>query len=480
MEFRLISKPGNSHTLLLLDQIDQCNQITHLTPQELAYLKNCLEQDQYLVAINQYERFVFVAFVKPKAQPWQTAEAIRKAATDAAANALKLRLTELTIVSLAAHPDCVYLAAEAIALANYQFLKYVTEAYKTQHTLQMIQLPSDQVQPETIARLRATVAAVYTARTWVNEPLNFLSAEQLAVEVTTALSNHSVNVAVHDKARLEREGMGGILAVNRGSVKPPVFIVAEYHPENPINERPIVLVGKGIVYDTGGLSLKPTPASMDRMKSDMSGAALVACCLKAAAELALPLHLIALIPATENRPGEDAYVPGDIIKMYSGATVEVLNTDAEGRLVLADALHWAKRYKPELVIDFATLTGSASQAIGEQGMVLMGTADAELKNRFTEAGLEQYERVVEFPLWDEYQDQIKSEIADLKNIGGPTAGAITAGKFLQSFTDYPWLHLDIAGVSFSTAKKGYIPSGGTAFGLRMLLSFLRNYPQTRA
>lgn len=214
---------------------------------------------------------------------------------------------------------------------------------------------------------------------------------------------------------------------------------------------------------------------MDRMKSDMSGSALVSGAMYAIAKLQLPLHVIALVPATDNRPGENAYVPGDIITMYSGTTVEVLNTDAEGRLVLADALHWAKRYKPELVMDFATLTGAASAAIGDVAMVTMGTADDKVKNAIAESGYRQYERMVEFPLWDEYGDLIKSEYADLKNVGGPTGGAITAGKFLQHFTDYPWMHFDIAGVSFNMARKSYMPAGGTAFGMRAVLDFLMNY-----
>jgi leucyl aminopeptidase len=236
-----------------------------------------------------------------------------------------------------------------------------------------------------------------------------------------------------------------------------------------------VLVGKGVVYDTGGLSLKPTPNSMDRMKSDMSGAALVSAAMWAIAKLALPLHVIALVPSTDNRPGENAYVPGDIITMYGGTTLEVLNTDAEGRLLLGDALHWAKRYNPEVVIDFATLTGAASVAVGEHGIVCMGTAGEDVKAALRESGERQYERLVEYPLWDEYGEQIKSEIADLKNVGGPSGGAITAGKFLQHFTDYPWMHFDIAGVSFATSKKAYLPAGGTAYGLRMLLDFLMRY-----
>jgi leucyl aminopeptidase len=282
-------------------------------------------------------------------------------------------------------------------------------------------------------------------------------------------------VTVLNKAQIEKEKMGGILAVNRGSIDPPTFTIMEYVPKKALNKSPIVLVGKGIVYDTGGVSLKPTLNSMDRMKSDMSGAALVSCAMQAIATLQLPLYVIALVPATDNRPGGDAYVPGDIITMYSGKTVEVLNTDAEGRLVLGDALQWAKRYKPELVMDFATLTGAASAAVGEHGIVCMGTATEETKQSLRESGNREYERLVEYPLWDEYGEQIKSEIADIKNVGGATGGAITAGKFLEHFTDYPWMHFDIAGVSFATSKHGYFPSGGTGYGIRMVLDFLMHY-----
>ena len=309
----------------------------------------------------------------------------------------------------------------------------------------------------------------------VNEPLSFLSAEQLAKEIAAMGKESGFKVTIFNKARIEKEKMGGLLSVNRGSIQPPTFTIMEYVPKKALNKKPIVLVGKGVVYDTGGLSLKPTLNSMDRMKSDMSGAALVSGTMYAIAKMQLPLHVIALVPATDNRPGQEAYVPGDVVTMMSGKTVEVLNTDAEGRMILGDALEWAKRYKPELVVDFATLTGAASAAVGEHGIVVMGTASEETKKAFRDSGNRQYERLVEFPLWDEYGDQIKSEIADIKNVGGPSGGAMTAGKFLEHFTDYPWMHFDIAGVSFATSKKGYLPFGGTAYGMRMLLDFLTHY-----
>ena len=235
-----------------------------------------------------------------------------------------------------------------------------------------------------------------------------------------------------------------------------------------------VLVGKGVVYDTGGLSLKPTKDSMDYMKCDMAGGAVVAAVLYYAAKCKLPLNLIALIPATDNRPDGNAYAPGDVIVMHNGKTVEVLNTDAEGRLILADALSFAKDYNPELVIDVATLTGSASMAIGNQGIVGMGNVGQTVFSALKQSGENVCERIVEFPLWEEYAESIKSDIADIKNIGSREAGAITAGKFLENFIDYPWIHLDIAGPAFLNKSDHYRSKGVTATGVRLLIDFLNH------
>jgi leucyl aminopeptidase len=268
--------------------------------------------------------------------------------------------------------------------------------------------------------------------------------------------------------------MGGLLAVNRGSIDPPTFSILEWNPGNAKNKKPIVLVGKGITFDTGGLSLKPTPNSMDSMKSDMAGGATVAAVIYAAAKSGLAVHLIALIPATDNRPDGNALTPGDIIYTHSGKSVEVLNTDAEGRLILADALSFAKKYDPTLVVDVATLTGSAAMAIGPYGIVAMGNAGRETFDLLKQSGERVYERIVEFPFWNEYDELIKSDIADIKNIGSREGGAITAGKFLANFVDYPWIHLDIAGPAFLSTADHYRGKGGTGTGVRLLLDFLRN------
>jgi leucyl aminopeptidase len=247
----------------------------------------------------------------------------------------------------------------------------------------------------------------------------------------------------------------------------------EYKPAKAKNKKPYVLVGKGVVYDTGGLSLKPTANSMDMMKCDMAGAAAVGCALYAIAKAKLDVHVIGLVPATDNRPGFNAFAPGDIITMMDGSTVEMLNSDAEGRMILADALHYAKRYKPELTIDIATLTGAAMAAIGNFAIVGMGTAAEKQKEAIKQSGLNVFERIAEFPFWDEYADLIKSDIADQKNLGGPLAGAITAGKFLEKFTDYPYYHLDIAGPAFIPAKDGYRAKGGTGVGVRLFFDLLK-------
>jgi len=215
---------------------------------------------------------------------------------------------------------------------------------------------------------------------------------------------------------------------------------------------------------------------MSDMKSDMGGAATVAGAFAAFAQNEVSAHIIGLIPITDNRPGYNAYAPGDILKMHNGKTVEVLNTDAEGRLALADALSFAQKYDPELVIDFATLTGSAAIALGAQGAVMMGNADNSIKSNLIKSGNESFERMVEFPFWDEYKKFLESDVADLTNLGGREGGAITAGKFLEHFTNYPYIHIDIAGTAFLTKPNTYRPKGASGFGVRMIYNYVKqNY-----
>jgi leucyl aminopeptidase len=363
---------------------------------------------------------------------------------------------------------------EGAVLSNYEFLKYKTEE-KNAKTLASLQVDAKSCDKKTLEEIDKVIAANFFARTLINEPVSYLTAAQLSAEIKKAGQEHGFSVEVFDKKKIEALKMGGLLAVNRGSMDPPTFTILEWKPARKKNKKPIVLVGKGVVYDTGGVSLKPTPNSMDMMKSDMSGAAAVAGIFQAVATLKLPIHLIGLIPATDNRPGMNAYVPGDVINMMSGLNVEMLNADAEGRMILADALHYAKQYQPELVIDFATLTGAAVRAIGSVATAYMGTASDGVKKQLERSANQVYERLIHFPLWDEYGEWIKSDVADIKNIGPGEAGHITAGKFLQKFTDYPWLHLDIAGTAYIMKEDSYRGKYGTAVGVRMITDFLKNY-----
>src|SRR5690554_67452 len=363
--------------------------------------------------------------------------------------------------------------AEGLALSNYQFLKYFKDADKKRYQLENITL-LDTFEAKEISRLNNTTKAVYWSRDMVNEPLSYLTAPQLAKEIQAFDKIDNLKVTVLDKKKIEELKMGGLLAVNLGSIDEPTFTIVEYKPKNPKNKKPIVLVGKGVVYDTGGLSLKPTAGSMDSMKSDMGGAACMAGTIYATALNQLDIHVIGLIPATDNRPGGDAYVPGDVITMYDGTTIEVLNTDAEGRMILADAIAYATRYDPEVIIDAATLTGAALVAAGDIASCIMGN-DEKTMQAIVESGYKVHERLAQLPFWDDYKDLLKSSIADMKNIGGRFAGTITAGKFLEHFAKAPYVHIDIAGPAWMESARDYKGNGGTGTGVRTLVDFLTNY-----
>jgi len=272
---------------------------------------------------------------------------------------------------------------------------------------------------------------------------------------------------------MKKLGMNGILNVSRGSSEPPKFIILEYNTKKKSNDT-IVLIGKGVTFDSGGISLKPG-AGMDMMKADMSGAAAVLGAFKAISNLKPSSHIVGLVPCTENMPGNNALKPGDIIKCMSGKTVEVLNTDAEGRLILADAISYAKRYKPDAVIDIATLTGACVAALGTFASGMLGNNE-ELKDRIKQTGENCHERVWELPLWEEYYGLIKSTIADIKNTGGKYAGTITAACFLGEFVEnFPWVHLDIAGTFLVEKDTPYIRKGASGVGVRLLTHLMQNW-----
>lgn len=384
---------------------------------------------------------------------------------------LDKKTVEITVIG---DGEVALALAEGLALSNYQFLKYFKDADDREYALETI-FVKGAVSATEINRMNNVIKAVFWARDMVNEPNSYLTALQLAKEIQEIGEEAQLKVEVLHKSQIEALRMGGLLAVNKGSIQPPTFTVIEYKPTNPINKKPIVLVGKGVVYDTGGLSLKPTSNSMDLMKSDMGGAAMMAGSIYAAALNQLNVHLIALIPATDNRPGGDAYAPGDIVTMMDGTTVEVLNTDAEGRMILADAISYATKYTPELIINAATLTGAALIAAGTRAACMMSNASNDVNNALHTAGNKVYERMVQLPLWDDYKEQLKSTCADLKNIGGRMAGTITAGKFLEHFAKAPFVHIDIAGPAFTEAPENYKGNGGTGTGIRTLHEFFVNY-----
>ncbi len=474
MKISTSSKLKPADNLLLLGyKNSDFNKYLH-TEEEKKYLKKRIKDDDKQILINQFSRMVYVNIIEKEAKKDRIAsiEKLRKNGASYRTSFKKHKVSSIVIVQVDCDSDHIQALAEGIALSHYQFLKYFKEKDKKEYSLKNISVFGSGLNSKQFTELETLVRAVYKTRDLVNEPLSYLTAPQLSVELEQMADEAGFKIEVLTKKKIEALKMGGLLAVNKGSIDPPTFNILEYKPAKPVNKKPIVLVGKGVVYDTGGLSLKPTADSMDYMKSDMAGAAAVAGIFYAVASNKLNVHIIGLIPATDNRPDGNAYVPGDVVKMYDGTSVEVLNTDAEGRMILADALAYAKQYDPELVIDLATLTGAAWAAIGTEGLVGMGNAPGKIMASLVESGYAVYERIAEFPFWDEYGEMMKSDIADLKNIGGRVAGAITAGKFLEHFTDYPYIHLDIAGPSFLKKEEAYRTKGGSGVGVRLLYHYL--------
>jgi leucyl aminopeptidase len=376
--------------------------------------------------------------------------------------------------------DCaarVQATAEGILLAGYRYDRFLGEKARADRTLPQtvsLLIDSSREQPaceEALQRAQKLCRAVLLARDLVNTPGNIKSPGYLAEQARAAAAACTLSCKVLGLKELGEEGFGALLGVAQGSVREPRLIVLE-HRGGEKNLAPVALVGKGVVFDAGGISLKPAE-KMDEMKMDMAGGAAVIGTMLAAALLELPINLVGIVPAVENLPSGTAYRPGDILTSLSGQTIEVLNTDAEGRLILADALTYAKRYQPEMVIDLATLTGACIIALGHHATAVLGN-DQKLVDALLQAGQECGERLWQLPLWDDYDQQIKSEVADVKNTGGRPAGTITAAAFLKKFAgDFRWAHLDIAGTAWRDQDQPYIPRGGTGVGVRLLVAFLQ-------
>jgi leucyl aminopeptidase len=379
---------------------------------------------------------------------------------------------------------------EGTILALYQFKEHKTEPGEDEgralESFTLVEFDAGKrPSVEEGARTGELVArGVTVARDLVNQPANFMTPTLLGEKARQMARQHGLDCQVLDRAQIEAEGMGALLGVARGSQEPPVFIILEQNKGRA--ELPTVtLVGKGITFDSGGISIKSSEG-MEEMKGDMAGAAAVLGAMQVVADLGLPLHVVGLIPATENMPGGAAIKPGDILRAANGTTIEVISTDAEGRMILADALAYAARYYPEGrlhpggVIDLATLTGAVVVALGHQASGLFCN-DEVLSQRIKAAAQLAGEPVWEMPLWEVYDEQIKSDVADVKNVGGRPAGPITAARFLARFVKgYPWAHLDIAG-TYSWKKgptnpnKPYLTRGGTGAGVRTLVQLLRDW-----
>ncbi len=467
-----LSQKENRDTIILSHNVESLPKRL-LSEKELAYIHDQFEtHNSTSFELNRLDYVILVNIIKLKDNFTQDAEASRKAGKAACESLNRLKVSEAQVIPSETEPFVPVAFAEGMALANYQFEAYKKPEKKKPNTLQSIEIVDDQLEDKAVKNLNILVEAVYRTRDWVNMPLSHLNATKLSELIEEAGKESGATVQVLTKKKIEALKMGGLLAVNKGSIDPPTFSIMEWKPENPVNEKPFVLVGKGVVFDTGGMNLKPGEY-MNNMKMDMAGAATMANTLAAIAKAKLPVHIIALIPATDNRVDGNAYVTGDVITMYDGTTVEVINTDAEGRMIMADALSYAKKYDPMLVMDAATLTGAAARAIGGHGVVAMGNADNEM-SLLKESGENVYERVAELPFWEEYAEELKSDIADLKHLGGAEGGAMHAGKFLEHFTDYPYIHLDIAGVAFFSQPKEYHGKGGSGYGVRLLFDFFSN------
>jgi len=377
--------------------------------------------------------------------------------------------------------DVVRSVLPHVALADYAFDRYKSKREERAAGGEAIILasgPRARALAGEIREANAVAESVAWARDLGNTPGNDLGPLELAREAKAFARRHGLKLSILDRGAIVREKMGGLLGVNAGSARPPVFLIGEYAPRNA--RGTVVLVGKGITFDSGGISLKPA-AAMGEMKYDMMGAATVLACLGAAKSLGLPVRVVALAPVTENMPGGSATRPGDILRMRNGKTVEVDNTDAEGRLVLGDALSYSARFRPDLVVDFATLTGAVLVALGHECGGLM-TADDALAQELAAAGDAVGERVWRLPLWDEYRDNLKSEWADMKNTAGRTAGTIHAAVFLKEFVPegVAWAHVDVAGVAHFEKEQSGWPAGASGFGVALMMEFLwRRYGAER-
>ena len=412
-------------------------------------------------------------------------EGVRRAAAVAIKRARELNAKDVATIVHGAGAGGMRLseAAQAttegsmLGLYRYEALKHSEESRNEIQSLTFIELDKEKVAEveKGIRTAETIVSGVLLTRDLVNMPPNIATPSKLATVAEGIAESYGMKITVGDREWASERGMGGYLAVAKGAGESPKFIVLEHNSERTDADT-IVIVGKGITFDSGGVSLKPSE-KMEEMKSDMAGAAAILGTMKVVGMMKLPLRVIGLAPCTENMPDGTAYHPADVITASNGKTIEIISTDAEGRMALADALVYAKQYKPQAVIDLATLTGACVIALGEGVAAGLFCTDNWLRDRLVSSADATHERLWPMPLWDDYKEKIKSDVADLKNSGGRSGGVGTSAVFLKEFTEYPWAHIDIAGMALLAKKdeSPYVPAGGSGYGVRLLVEFLRNW-----
>lgn len=445
-----------------------------LSKKELEYLKaRRADKADAIVAFDRLPYHLYIVNFDSEKPSSECQEQLRRSADKVVAMLKSDKQTAVAVTGEGVIPEEVVAFLEGLVLADYSFDRY--KSADAQH-ISSVAVENAFLSQDELDKNMRLWNRIFWCREWVNLPVADFNADEFASEIEEIANDLKVQCSVFDKKKIEALRMGGLIGVNKGSVDEPRFVVLEYKPADAINQQPIALVGKGVMYDTGGLNIKPDDY-MQEMKSDMAGAATMASVLFAAAENGLPVHIVAFLPMTDNRPGFNAFAADDVLTMYDGTTVEVVNTDAEGRLILADAIAYAvANYNPELIIDAATLTGAAVRAIGTYGIAAMHQHADNPFNLLRIMGNQVYERIAELPFWSEYDELIKSEVADIKNCGIAQAGAITAGKFLAHFAKHtPYIHLDIAGVAFFSKKQEYYANGASGYGIRLLYAFMQTY-----
>jgi len=470
---KIYSTDFSVHHIILTDSFSNIPK-SQLSEKESVYINKLdVEDEVKSVHFNNFEQQKFIISVPKKDKDFLTDEAFRKAGSSLKFQSLSIE--EITIYDFTSSNGSLFFA-EGMILGNYKFDKY--KGKDKQKPLTHIFIYCDNLREKDVELMNISNQATFKCRDLSNEPQSVIDSFSIAKVFKEMCDETGITIEIFNKKKIESLKFGGILAVNKGSINEPTFSVMKWKPENAINKKPYIFVGKGVVFDTGGLNVK-TGNSMLDMKIDMAGAAAVATAMWAISKAKLPVYAIALVPATDNRSNGNAYAPGDIIKMHNGKTVEIINTDAEGRMILADALSYASKFEPELVIDLATLTGSAVRAIGKYASAAMKNESCQHYDLLSKSGENVYERLVEFPMWDEYGDSIKSDFADIKNLGDSDAGLISAAKFLEHFVSFPWIHLDIAGSSILSSKYDYSTKGASGVGTRLLFDFVKKLTENK-